>query len=186
MIWLYDGPLHTARLTLRLLETRDVDDVLAWMGDPAVTRYQLYEPRDREQVQAHLAKASIARSLAAPGDWTEFGLELQGRIIGIIFFKLESVDDLTGEIGWALTKRYQGHGYAFEAATAILDLAFGPMKLRRVTAELDPRNDASVALCLRLGMRQEAHFVENLRFKGEWADTGIYAILDREWAARSR
>ncbi len=30
-------------------------------------------------------------------------------------------------------------------------------------------------------MRHEAHFVENLMFKGEWADTGIYAILDREW-----
>jgi RimJ/RimL family protein N-acetyltransferase len=40
-----------------------------------------------------------------------------------------------------------------------------------------------VALCKRLGMREEAHFVEDLWFKGAWGDTGIYAILDREWDA---
>jgi RimJ/RimL family protein N-acetyltransferase len=54
-----------------------------------------------------------------------------------------------------------------------------------VRAELDPRNAASIALCRRLGMREEAYFVEDLWFKGGWGDTGIYAILDREWAARS-
>lgn len=31
-------------------------------------------------------------------------------------------------------------------------------------------------------MRHEAHFVEDMRFKGEWADTGVYAILARERA----
>jgi len=51
-------------------------------------------------------------------------------------------------------------------------------------AELDPRNQASVALCRRLGMRQEAHFVEDLRFKGGWADTGVFALLAREWGSR--
>jgi RimJ/RimL family protein N-acetyltransferase len=54
-----------------------------------------------------------------------------------------------------------------------------------VRAELDPCNAASIALCRRLGMREEAYFVEDLWFKGGWGDTGIYAILDREWAARS-
>jgi len=50
---------------------------------------------------------------------------------------------------------------------------------------LDPRNHASAALCRRLGMREEARFVEDLWFKGSWGDTAIYAILDREWAAHA-
>jgi len=33
-------------------------------------------------------------------------------------------------------------------------------------------------------VREEAHFVQDLFFKGEWADTGVYAILDHEWAGR--
>ena len=70
-----------------------------------------------------------------------------------------------------------------EAASAVLALAFGTIGLHRVIAVLDPRNTASVALCRRLGMREEAFHVEDMWFKGEWGDTGIYAILDREWRA---
>ena len=80
-----------------------------------------------------------------------------------------------------------GKGYATEAApVCVLDLAFGELGLHRVYAELDPRNDASVALCLRLGMRHEANFLEHMWLKGEWTDTGIYAILEREWEALTR
>jgi aminoglycoside 6'-N-acetyltransferase len=67
----------------------------------------------------------------------------------------------------------------------MIDAAFGEIGLHRVYAELDPRNEASVALCLRLGMRHEAHFVEHMWSKGEWTDTGIYAVLEREWTART-
>ena len=42
------------------------------------------------------------------------------------------------------------------------------------------------ALCLRLGMRHEAHFREHMWFKGDWADTGIYAILEHEWQGDRR
>ncbi len=67
----------------------------------------------------------------------------------------------------------------------MLGLAFGEMGLHRVFAELDPRNASSIALCRRLGMRHEAHFVENMMFKGEWADTDIFAMLAREWTTRA-
>lgn len=182
--WQLAEPIRTQRLTLRLLTEADADDVHAWMSDPEVTRYQLYDPRSMDEVREHIAKAAVRTTIAEKDDWIELGLDLDGRIIGIIYFNLHSTDDATAEIGWALTRAYQGHGYAFEAASAVLDLAFGPMGLHRVYAELDPRNGASVALCERLGMRHEAHYVENLWFKGGWADTGVYGMLDREWAAR--
>jgi RimJ/RimL family protein N-acetyltransferase len=35
----------------------------------------------------------------------------------------------------------------------------------------------------RVGMRREAHLVENEFTKGEWTDELVYAMLDREWAA---
>jgi len=52
-------------------------------------------------------------------------------------------------------------------------------------AELAPQNTASVNLCKRLGMREEAHFVQNMRIRGRWEDTGIYAMLRSEWDAES-
>jgi RimJ/RimL family protein N-acetyltransferase len=181
----FSEPIATERLTLRLMTDDDTDAVHAWMSDPEVARYQLYEPRDRTLTAEKVAEMAAKSTLGAKDDWIQPGVELAGHgVIGSIYFKITSIDDLTGEIGWAFTRAYQGKGYAVEAASAILDLAFGSLGLHRVFAELDPRNDPSVALCLRLGMRHEAHFAEHMMFKGAWADTGMYGILDREWSAR--
>ena len=51
---------------------------------------------------------------------------------------------------------HQGRGLATDAATGLLDLAFGDVGARRASASLDPRNHASASLCERLGMRREA------------------------------
>ena len=76
---------------------------------------------------------------------------------------------------------HQGHGYATEAAAAMLELAFGSYDLHRVSASVEPRNTASVRVLERLGMRKEAHLLENDWVKGEWSSEAIYAILAREW-----
>jgi RimJ/RimL family protein N-acetyltransferase len=68
----------------------------------------------------------------------------------------------------------------------MLDFGFGTLGLHRVWGDCDPRNEASVRVQRKLGMRQEAHFRENALIKGEWVDSLIHAILDREWAARPR
>lgn len=65
----------------------------------------------------------------------------------------------------------------------MLRIAFDDLGMHRTSAVLDARNHASAAVCARLGMRAEAHFIEDLWFKGAWGDTAIYAILAREWAA---
>ena len=91
------------------------------------------------------------------------------------------------ELGYWIGEPWWGHGYATEAAQALLDVAFGAMGLHRVRAELDPRNTASVALCRRLGMREEAHHVRDFRderIPGGWGDTGVWAILADEWTVR--
>lgn len=187
--WTFD-PLTTERLVLRAPRADDLHDLHALQSDPEVVRYQLFEPRTRDEVAARLPELAAATTLSVDGDFIQPAMELtlpdgSTTIIGTMYFVLKSVENASAEIGWALRREHQGRGYAFEAAVALLDIAFGPLALHRVTAELDPRNDASVALCRRLGMRAEAHFVEDLFFKGAWADTGVYAILQREWRARA-
>jgi RimJ/RimL family protein N-acetyltransferase len=46
----------------------------------------------------------------------------------------------------------------------------------------EARNTASARVLEKLGMRLEAHFVENEWVKGEWQSELVFAILDREWA----
>ena len=50
---------------------------------------------------------------------------------------------------------------------------------------LEPRNAPSAKVLERLGMRLEAHLVENEWVKGEWQSELVYAILEREWRARA-
>ena len=182
-------PIRTERLLIRLMTLDDVDDVHAYMSDPEVCRYLLFEPRSRETVTEKLTEWSKMGRFAEPGDAVEAALELvdgpaKGRVIGHSYFKLTSTEDLSGEIGWTLHPDFERQGYAKESASAMLDYAFTTLGLHRVTAELDPRNTASIALCKRLGMREEALFREHMWFKGEWGDTGVHAILASEWTAR--
>jgi RimJ/RimL family protein N-acetyltransferase len=179
--------LRTARTVLRTMTADDVDDIHAYQSRGDVCRYLPFEPRTREEVAEKVAKYSTALTLAGDGDFWQLAIERSsapGRVVGDVYFTIKSIANATGEIGWTLHPDFAGQGYMTEAAGAILEIAFARLRLHRVRADLDPRNDASVALCERLGMRKEAHFVEDLWFKGEWGDTAIYAVLDREWAAR--
>jgi len=181
--FVYAGPLETERLLLRLFTDDDVDAVHEYQSDPEVTRFELYEPRDRETIEAKIAKWQTATRLESDGDYLQLALtdRANGQVMGDMYFTIKSVVNQTVEIGWALNPRFQGRGFATEAARALLSLAFHTLDAHRAIAELDPRNSASVRLCERLGMRLEAHFVEDLWFKGEWGDTGFYGILAREF-----
>ena len=66
-----------------------------------------------------------------------------------------------GEIGFLFHPDHQGRGYATEAAEAMLALAFETYELHRVVGRLEPRNVASARVLEKLGMRREAHLIEN-------------------------
>jgi RimJ/RimL family protein N-acetyltransferase len=187
--YVFSAPVRTDRLVLRLLTEADADDVHRYQSREDVCRYALFEPRTHAEVVERLAKHAVATTLANDGDYLQLALELpatsdaRARVIGDSFFTISSLANAKGEIGWTLHPDFAGRGYAAEAARAVLRIAFEDLRLHRVVAELDPRNEASIALCRRLGMREEALFAKDLWFKGDWADTGVYAILREEWLA---
>lgn len=62
------------------------------------------------------------------------------------------------EIGWSLwLPEAEGQGYAFEAARAALDHAFGALGWETAVSYIAPDNVASIALAERLGARPDAH-----------------------------
>jgi RimJ/RimL family protein N-acetyltransferase len=187
--WAYSGPIRTERLLLRLETPGDTDDVFSYQSREDVCRYLLFEPRSRDEVAERMVRNGAATTLEKDADYLQLAVELPAtadapaRVIGDLYFTIASLENSKGEIGWTLHPDFTGRGYAAEAARAVLRLAFEELELHRVIAELDPRNNASIALCKRLGLREEAFFVKDLWFKGDWADTGMYAILRDEWLA---
>ena len=87
-----------------------------------------------------------------------------------------------GELGFIIHPEHHGNGYATEASRPLLDWAFGDLGLHRVIGRTEARNTGSARVLEKLGMRREAHLVENEWVKGEWQSELVYAILDREWS----
>ena len=172
------------RLTLDLLLPSDFEAFYAMQSDPRLFRYELDDPISREVAADKLKQSMTATRLDKPGDFINPAIrDSSGNFLGTMYLKLQgAAADRTAEIGITLTRSAQGHGYPFEAAQLLLDLAFAKFQLHRVYAEIDMRNIASMRACEHLGMRREGQFLEHRWVKGTWIDTGSYAILEREWS----
>ncbi|MFB9834841.1 GNAT family N-acetyltransferase [Actinoallomurus acaciae] len=179
-------PIKTERLLLRLYAEGDLDDLVDIQSRPDVTRYLYWGPRDRTQSRGSLAEKIAASGLAKEGDNLTLAVELPeaGKVIGDVQLFWTSEKHRQGEIGYIFHPDFGGRGYATEAAEVILRLGFEELGLHRLVGRLDGRNTASARVLERLGMRREAHLVQNEMVKGEWTDEVVYAVLEDEWRAR--
>ena len=83
-----------------------------------------------------------------------------------------------------MLKKEWGKGYATEMTEALLDYSFDVLKVHRVNALCNPKNEKSWKVLEKCGLRREAHFREKCRYtkNGEhfWQDELQYAILSSE------
>ena len=82
--------------------------------------------------------------------------------------------------GYCLTREAWGHGYATEAAGALLDWAFGALDLNRVQAEADTRNPASRRVLEKLGFVLEGTLREDCVVGGVVSDSWVLGLLRRD------
>ena len=172
--------LATDRLVLRELVEADAARFFAIETAPGVSRYltRIYEREDQalEYIRGIMVEAHEVPRLAF-----DFAVTRGGEMIGRCGMKRDDGQPADAMIWYVFDPAHHGHGYATEAARALMAYAFEELKLHRVWADVDPRNPASLRVCERLGMRKEAHHIENVFIRDEWCDTVIYAVLRREW-----
>ncbi|WP_186293194.1 GNAT family N-acetyltransferase [Brevibacterium aurantiacum] len=178
-------PLKTDRLRLRAYRDSDAEALLPIYSREDVARFLLCEPWTAEVARTEVSKRiprtgldTEARALALVIE-TADGLEsIEGSVvIGDIAIWFDGESSEKAEIGWVLNPAAGGHGFATEAAIAMLNAAFAHDGLHRIIAQMDARNTASARLASRIGMRQEAHLRQDWWSKGEWSDTLIFGML---------
>ncbi|WP_433060800.1 GNAT family N-acetyltransferase [Dactylosporangium sp. CS-033363] len=146
------GELRTERLLLRAWRDADLAPWAAMNADPAVREF-LGRPLTLSESAASIEYFQTALDRDGFGFWA-VEVAATGEFIG--FTGLDAVDDglpFTGiEAGWRLARGAWGHGYATEAARAVLDFGFGELALPEILAVTARGNVRSQAVMRRLGM----------------------------------
>ena len=154
-------PLRTARLALRPYAPDDLDALHDIQSRPEVTRYLLFDARNRDQ-----ARKSLAEKIQATGPDGEGGsltlavvLPETGDLIGEALLFFRSREHALGEIGYMFHPDHAGHGYATEAARVMLRLGFEEYGLHRIVGRLDALvllGDAAINQTLDAGVGHAA------------------------------
>lgn len=178
----YPVRITTQRLVLEPLVPTDATALFAYRSDDDIARYQGWKPASTAEAAAFIDRQASVR-FGDADTWYQLAIREMATdaLLGDLGLHFPASTDDAIEFGVTLTAAAQGKGFAREALSAVIDLAFKQWGYRRAVASVDPRNAASVAMLRALGFRQEAHHVESYSFRGEWVDDMVFALLAREW-----
>jgi [ribosomal protein S5]-alanine N-acetyltransferase len=161
--------IRTDRLTLRHATSDDVAEMHAVLSSPAAMRYWSTPPHRTVMQTRDWLRLMME---APPADSMDFILEYEGQVIGKAgCWRLP-------EIGFILHPDHWGKGFAHEALTAIIARLFEHFRVPAITADVDPRNTACLALLDRLGFSQTGRAARTWLVGEEWCDS-IYLALPR-------
>ena len=142
-----DPVIVTRRLTLRQPRSSDIDDLVAGIGDPAVTRMlgRVPLPYGRSHAEAFL---DTVRRNAQSGRSLDLSIVHDGRLVGGI-----GISNLPGynELGYWLARSAWGHGFATEAGAAILAYGFEVLGLKLMRSVVNTENRPSLRVQQKLG-----------------------------------
>ena len=179
-------PVSTERLILRRFLPEDFEAYSAYRSLPTIYRFLYRDPPSAEALRERF-DAGLQPRLLEDGDILSCAVVRRDDnvLLGGVSLTLASKAALQAEVGYIFNPAHAGKGYATEAVRAIIDLGFSTFGLHRIFARLDAQNAASVGVVERLGLRREAHLIENDCFNGVWGDEYVYAVLSREWAEKA-
>ena len=131
---------------------------------------------------------AACRQLADEGTGARLAIdrESDGAFVGWISLSRWNPTYRSASLGYCLDDAAWGHGYATEAADALLGWAFGVLDLNRVQAETDTRNLASARVLEKVGFVREGTLRQDCVVNGEVSDSWVFGLLRGEWEARTQ
>ncbi|MDA4887337.1 GNAT family protein [Streptomyces sp. MS2A] len=175
--------LRTERLRLRPFAAADADPLFALHSNTSVMRYW-DSPPWTEPARAERFLATC-RKLADEGTGARVAVDRvsDGAFVGWCGLAEWNPVFRSASFGYCLDEAMWGHGYATEAARALLGWAFDTLDLNRVQAEVDTRNPASARVLEKAGFVREGTLREDCVVNGDVSDSWVYGLLRREWRA---
>lgn len=174
--------LESPRVRLRAYTDADVVEVYELYADREAVRFGYAPP------MADLADArrviEDTLTLARQRTLYHFGVSDResDRVIGhATLFKWDE-EQRRAEVGYSIRRDRWGQGLATEAVATLIAFAFDRLDIRRLEADAEPRNTASMRVLEKLGFVREGYMRERWEIAGEVQDAVVYGLLRREWS----
>lgn len=166
---------NTERLTVRPFKSNDLHDVFNIYNNDNTCKYLLHDKWTHENLEEEFNR-KLENSALTKESMLSLAVENHIKVIGDLSVWYTDMKD-TVEIGFSFSDEVSGEGYATEAVSSLVKNLFDEFDVHRIQANLDARNKASQKLCDRIGMRKEAHFIQDFWNKGEWTNSIVYGML---------
>lgn len=173
--------LHTPRLHLREVRSDDALALYAIHSDAQVMRYWSY-PAWTQLAQAQAKVDEIARQRREQDILVWAIAETDSDLlIGTVAVFAWNSEQGRAEIGYSLHRDWQGRGLASEALQPVIEHLFNERGMRRLEADIDPRNRPSCRLVEKFGFVQEGLLRQRWQLNGELCDSALYGLLRQDY-----
>jgi RimJ/RimL family protein N-acetyltransferase len=165
-------PIRGDRVVLTSLREEDAGEMLAVLASPDLYAFTGGGPPTLDMLRRRYAAMVVGHSRDGEQEWLNWVIRLKGAgqaAVGVVQATLPRKGD-RAEVAWIVGADQQGHGYASEAAAAMIH-ALIEAGVRCVDAHIHPRHTASEAVARRCGMTptEESHEGER-RWEWCWED----------------
>ena len=119
----------------------------------------------------------------ATNDAIAWGITLKDSdsLIGnVAFWRIEK-EHYRAEIGYVLHPDYWRKGIMSEVLQTVLKFGFETLKFHSIEANVNPENAASIRLLEKQGFVREGYFRENYYYRGQFLDSAIYSLLEKDF-----
>jgi RimJ/RimL family protein N-acetyltransferase len=152
--WPVARRIDTRRLILDPLRVSDSHEMVFVLGETALYEYTGGAPPSLEELRSRYARQTIGHSPDHSRGWLNWIVRERVRrtAVGLVQATVSHErHGMVAEIAWLIGVPDQGRGYATEAAEAMIAW-LGHNDVSHVSAQINPRHAASIAVAQRLGL----------------------------------
>ena len=161
---------QTKRLVLAPVTIDDAPDMFEYASNPENAYYVFQTNKSLQDTKDIIQKIFIENGLG------KYGIFLNEKLIGTIYFLNLDDRNKSAELSYVLNKKFEGHGYATEAAIKLRDIFFTELEGERLYARHTFDNLKSMNLMARIGMKIEGTLRKSYCFHGRQVDLAIWSM----------
>ncbi len=177
--------IESQRLIFRKFALEDSEEIYAIRSNDAVMKYMDADFHNNIQDAKTFIENGMETYRKKEGlFWVIMDKKTQAFVGDFSFWRIDR-KNVRAEIGYTMKPRFWGQGYMTETLTTLIDFGFTKLGIHSFVANINPENNNSRKLLLKIGFQKEGYFRENYCYHGTFLDSETYGLLISDFRQKS-